>query len=76
MASLIRMRLTGFVRTGRALAPLIAALVVLATMYGGGAAQAGEAYGFSGAVVPDTVQALCWAGVALAGYGWLRRTRA
>jgi hypothetical protein len=45
------MRLAAFTRTGRALAPLIGALVVLATIYGGGAAQAGEAYGFSAAVM-------------------------
>jgi hypothetical protein len=51
MISLIRMRLTGFARTGRALAPLIGALVVLTTIYGGGQAQAGEAYGFSAAVL-------------------------
>jgi hypothetical protein len=45
------MRLSAFVRTGRALAPLLAGLVALGTMYGGGAAQAGEAYGFSAAVL-------------------------
>jgi hypothetical protein len=45
------MRLAALTRTGRALAPLIGALVVLSTIYGGGAAQAGEAYGFSAAVM-------------------------
>jgi len=50
-AALARMRLAGFVRTGRALVPLLTLLVVLATMYGGGQAQAGEAYGFSAAVL-------------------------
>ncbi|MER7280338.1 hypothetical protein ABT369_38475 [Dactylosporangium sp. NPDC000244] len=51
MTALIRMRLTGFVQTGRAAAPLLAALVVLSILYGGGQAQAGEAYGVSAAVL-------------------------
>ncbi|GAA4715346.1 hypothetical protein [Phytohabitans rumicis] len=51
MTAMIRMRLSGFVRTGRALAPLLTALVVLGVIYGGGQAQAGEAYGFSAAVL-------------------------
>src|SRR5882757_5769710 len=51
MIALIRMRLTGFVQTGRAIAPLLAALVVLSILYGGGQAQAGEAYGVSAAVL-------------------------
>ena len=51
MIALIRMRLIGFVQTGRAAAPLLAALVVLSTLYGGGKAQAGEAYGVSAAVM-------------------------
>jgi hypothetical protein len=51
MTSLMAMRLAAMARTGRALAPLIGALVVLGTIYGGGAAQAGEAYGFSAAVM-------------------------
>ncbi|RKR90051.1 hypothetical protein BDK92_4419 [Micromonospora pisi] len=51
MIPLTLMRLTGFVRTGRALAPLIAGLVVLAVLYGGGQAQAGEAYGVSAVVI-------------------------
>ena len=46
-----RMRLAGFVRTGRALAPLLAGLVVLGMLYGGGQAQAGEAYGVSAVVL-------------------------
>jgi hypothetical protein len=49
--ALILMRLTGFVRTGRALAPLIAGLVVLGVLYGGGQSQAGEAYGVSAVVL-------------------------
>lgn len=51
MTALVRMRLTGFVRTGRALAPLLTMLVVLGVIYGGGRAQAGEAYGFSAVVL-------------------------
>lgn len=49
--ALARMRLAGFVRTGRALAPLLTLLVVLLAIYGGGQAQASEAYGFSAAVL-------------------------
>jgi hypothetical protein len=51
MIPLTRMRLAGFVRTGRALAPLMAGLVVLAVLYGGGASLAGEAYGVSAVVL-------------------------
>ncbi|GAA2363638.1 hypothetical protein [Dactylosporangium salmoneum] len=51
MIALIRMRLAGFVQTGRAIAPLLAALVVLSVLYGGGQAQAGEAYGVSAAIL-------------------------
>jgi hypothetical protein len=51
MTALIRMRLIGFVQTGRAAAPLLAALVVLSVLYGGGQAQAGEAYGVSAAIL-------------------------
>lgn len=51
MIPLIRMRLAGFVRTGRALAPLIAGLVALGVLYGGGQAQPGEAYGVSAVVL-------------------------
>ncbi|WP_329107114.1 hypothetical protein OG792_02970 [Micromonospora sp. NBC_01699] len=51
MIPLVRMRLAGFVRTGRAIAPLIAGLVVLSVLYGGGRAQAGEAYGVSAVVL-------------------------
>ena len=47
MIALIWMRLTGFVRSGRALAPVIAGLVVLAVIYGGGQSQAAPAYGYS-----------------------------
>lgn len=51
MTALIRMRLAGFLQTGRAAAPLLAALVVLSVLYGGGQAQAGEAYGVSAAIL-------------------------
>ncbi|GGM18277.1 hypothetical protein ACFFX1_40045 [Dactylosporangium sucinum] len=51
MTALVRMRLAGFVQTGRAAAPVLAALVVLSILYGGGQAQAGEAYGVSAAVL-------------------------
>jgi hypothetical protein len=45
------MRLRGYTMTGRALAPLLIGMVALGTMYGGGPAQAGEAYGFSAVVL-------------------------
>jgi hypothetical protein len=51
MTALIRMRLAGFARTGRSLAPLIAGLVVLGILYGGGQARPAEAYGVSAAVL-------------------------
>ncbi|MEV1288198.1 hypothetical protein [Micromonospora sp. NPDC049679] len=51
MTALLWMRLVGFVRTGRAFAPLIAGLVVLGVLYGGGHAQVGEAYGVSAVVL-------------------------
>lgn len=51
MIALIRMRIAGFTRSGRALAPLIAGLVVLGVIYGGGASSAGTAYGYSAAVL-------------------------
>jgi hypothetical protein len=41
------MRLHGYLRTGRVVAPLLATLILLGTLYGGGSAQAGEAYGVS-----------------------------
>ncbi len=51
MTALVRMRLAGFLQTGRAAAPLLAALVVLSVLYGGGQSQAGEAYGVSAAIL-------------------------
>jgi hypothetical protein len=41
------MRLAGYLRTGRFLAPVMTSLVVLGGFYGGGQAPAGEAYGVS-----------------------------
>lgn len=51
MIALVRLRLAGFLRTGRALAPVLAGLVALGVLYGGGRAQPGEAYGVSAAVL-------------------------
>jgi hypothetical protein len=51
VAALVRLRLAGFVRTGRALAPLLALVAVVGLLYGGGNAQASEAYGLSAAVI-------------------------
>nr|WP_204342995.1 hypothetical protein [Micromonospora terminaliae] len=45
------MRLAGFVRTGRALAPVLAGLLALGVLYGGGRAQPAEAYGVSAVVL-------------------------
>jgi hypothetical protein len=47
MTALAGMRVAAFVRSGRALAPLIAGLVVLGVIYGGGASAAAPAYGYS-----------------------------
>lgn len=47
MTALARMRVAGFVRSGRALAPLVAVLVVLSVLHGGGPAPAAAAYGYS-----------------------------
>jgi hypothetical protein len=51
MIALTRMRLSGFVRGGRALPPAIAVLVVLGVIYGGGASPAAIAYGYSAAAL-------------------------
>jgi hypothetical protein len=45
------MRLTAYLRKQMALAPMLAALVVLGIMYGGGRAQPAEAYGLSAVVL-------------------------
>jgi hypothetical protein len=51
MIALTRMRLSGFIRGGRALPPAIAVLVVLGVIYGGGASPAAVAYGYSAAAL-------------------------
>jgi hypothetical protein len=51
MRPLVAMRISGFVRGGRALAPLIAVLVELGIIYGGGASPAAVAYGYSAAAL-------------------------
>ncbi|MBU8857145.1 MULTISPECIES: hypothetical protein [unclassified Micromonospora] len=51
MSALVRLRLTGFLRTGRALAPVLAGLLVLGVLYGGGRARPAEAYGVSAVVL-------------------------
>jgi hypothetical protein len=47
MKALVRMRLIGFVRTGRIVPPLVAALALLGVLYGGGQSRPAEAYGVS-----------------------------
>jgi hypothetical protein len=47
MTALVGMRLTAFVRSGRALAPIILGLVVLGVIYGGGASQAAPAFAYA-----------------------------
>jgi hypothetical protein len=49
--ALARMRLVAYVRTGRFLPPTVSGLLVLSILYGGGRAQAGEAYGVSAIVL-------------------------
>ena len=51
MRPLVAMQIAGFVRGGRALAPLIAVLVELGIIYGGGASPAAVAYGYSAAAL-------------------------
>ncbi|MFI5492537.1 hypothetical protein [Actinoplanes sp. NPDC051859] len=51
MIALVRMRLAGFVRGGRALPPLLAGLVLLGVLHGGGQSTAAAAYGYSAAVL-------------------------
>ncbi|MFI7598441.1 hypothetical protein [Actinoplanes sp. NPDC049681] len=47
MIALTRMRLAGFLRGGRVLAPLITGLVLLGILHGGGRSSAAAAYGYS-----------------------------
>jgi hypothetical protein len=49
--ALVRMRLAAFLRSGRALAPVITALVVLGIIHGGGPSSAASAYGYSAAML-------------------------
>jgi hypothetical protein len=51
MIALVRMRITAFTGSGRALAPLIATLVVIGVIYGGGPVPAASAYGVSALVL-------------------------
>jgi hypothetical protein len=51
VTALVRFRLAGFLRTGRALAPVLAGLLTLGILYGGGRAQPAEAYGVSAVVL-------------------------
>ncbi|NES12583.1 MULTISPECIES: hypothetical protein [Micromonospora] len=51
MIALVRLRLAGFVRTGVALAPVLAGLLALGVLYGGGRAQPAEAYAVSAVVL-------------------------
>jgi hypothetical protein len=51
MTALIGMRLSAYVRTQVALAPLLVALAILGVFYGGGKAEPAEAYGMSAVVL-------------------------
>jgi hypothetical protein len=51
ITAITRLRLAGYVRGFYAIAPTLAGLVVIGLLYGGGLAQAGEAYGFSAIVM-------------------------
>ena len=59
MIALVRMRLAAFVRSGRALAPLIAGLVVLGVIYGGG--QSPAARGLR--LLRGRCSSRCWPGM-------------
>lgn len=51
MSALVRLRIGAFVRSGRAIAPILGGLAAIALAYGGGAAPAAEAYGFTAVVM-------------------------
>jgi hypothetical protein len=51
MIALAWMRLAGFLRGGRALAPLITVLVILGVLYGGGPSPAATAFGYTAAAL-------------------------
>lgn len=50
MTTLVRMRLTAFVGSGRIVAPAILSLAVLGVLYGGGSSLAAPAYGYSATI--------------------------
>ncbi len=47
MTAVVRMRLAAFLRTGRVVPSALATLIVVGVLYGGGQADASEAYGLS-----------------------------
>jgi hypothetical protein len=47
MSAVVRMRLVAFLRTGRVVPSALATLIVVGVLYGGGQAEATEAYGLS-----------------------------
>ena len=51
MTGIVRLRVGADVRAHHAIAPMMAGLVVLAVLYGGGVARAEEAYGVSAVVL-------------------------
>ena len=51
MTAIVRLRLGGYLRAYYAVAPMIAGLVVLSILYGGGVARPEEAYGVSAVVL-------------------------
>lgn len=51
IASLVRMRLHAFWRSGRIVAPLVTTMAIVGLLYGGGAQLAGDGYGFSAYVL-------------------------
>ncbi|MBO0868223.1 MAG: hypothetical protein J2P15_06625 [Micromonosporaceae bacterium] len=51
MTALIRLRLTGLTRTGRAIAPILGGLAIIGIIYGGGPARPTEAYGLAAIVL-------------------------
>jgi hypothetical protein len=51
MTALIRMRLIGYLRTGRFIIPLLATLVLLTILYGGGQAPPTQEYGVSALLI-------------------------
>jgi hypothetical protein len=54
-ATLVRMRLHAFWRSGRIVAPLLATILVLSLIFGGGASQPGDAYGLSAFILMPVI---------------------